>query len=976
MYSNLLKHTKKTFVLLVVAVFALGALFLFTPAAFAINPPTGLNVTAGASPNINLTWAAPGGQDHYKVYRALSTITDVNKGAAKLLSDGLTTESYTDSTGIPGERYYYQVAAVDATGNESGVSTSVVSDNALVAGSENPHYNYSNLTNFCRDCHQVHLAESSVNIYRRTPSIDICYVCHDGTGGTYNIQSTYKNLAAHDTQLTNPASDIKCIYCHYPHDAPSPTRYTWLTKKSEENLCYDCHTTIQTNFAKTSHHAITGTTGDGLTGAKVECTSCHGPHTVKTTAKTSDPDNTFNLSGEVGAHTSFCIKCHDGTPPTQTWGSPTTFVPYTIAFPSVTSYPFFPGWSKSAYTSAAHYTVLTGDKRACTNCHEFHGTDYPRLLRGGEDTTSSTTGTCLYDPWGSACHVSGNSYGAPDVKTPLIKKDVAWTYTSTWNAPDVGTYAEPAFADLDNDGDYDLLIGAYDGISYAYKNTGRATSPTWTYNSAWNAPDIGSYAAPAFADLDNDGDYDLLIGESGGTCRAYKNTGSATSPTWTAEATWDTPDVGTYAVPAFAGLDNDGDYDLLIGETSGISYAYKNTGSATSPTWTAEATWNTPDVGTYAVPAFADLDNDGDYDLLIGEYAGISYAYKNTGSATSPTWTANSAWNAPDVGSDTAPALADLDNDGDPDLLIGENAGISYAYKNTGGYVGHPTLTISNAHKDTETSSDLAESNKHAECVDCHNPHNATSSNEIQGVGGVQKDGATPINPASYQYEICFKCHSNYNGGLTGHTNKADEFTGATKNAWHPVANTGKNLGIRDGAFVQGTPWNPTAGDDADYSASSEKISCSGSRNTSGAFETYGCHGNDSYSLSSDAQGPHGSGIINILIANADTSSGSASSSDVCFLCHNWDTYYNDGYGTDTTAVNTRFEHAYHIRKGYNCTEACHQSVMHGTDYYHFQRSGYIHYSDGGDLTTTTAGCSATGGCHSGVDYPRYYSNY
>ena len=37
-------------------------------------------------------------------------------------------------------------------------------------------------------------------------------------------------------------------------------------------------------------------------------------------------------------------------------------------------------------------------------------------------------------------------------------------------------------------------------------------------------------------------------------------------------------------------------------------------------------------VGYYASPAFADLDNDGDYDLLIGEWNVTTFAYKNTGS--------------------------------------------------------------------------------------------------------------------------------------------------------------------------------------------------------------------------------------------------------------------------------------------------------------------------------------------------------
>ncbi|MDP3057523.1 MAG: VCBS repeat-containing protein [bacterium] len=275
---------------------------------------------------------------------------------------------------------------------------------------------------------------------------------------------------------------------------------------------------------------------------------------------------------------------------------------------------------------------------------------------------------------------------------------VAWTAKSAWNAPDVGGTSVPAFADLDNDGDYDLLIGEEGGVSYAYENTGSNTSPTWTAKPVWNAPDVGEEAAPAFADLDNDGDYDLLIGEHFGSSAAYENTGSKTSPTWTAKPAWSVPDVGFMVRPAFADLDNDGDYDLMIGGNSGgtigVSYAYENTGSKTSPTWTAKPAWDAPNVADLSAPAFADLNNDGDYDLLIGKYDGLSVAYKNTGSKTSPTWIYESAWDVSfDVGYYARPAFADLDNDGDYDLLIGTTAGISFAYENTGS--PPPTCTLS-----------------------------------------------------------------------------------------------------------------------------------------------------------------------------------------------------------------------------------------------------------------------------------------
>ena len=100
---------------------------------------------------------------------------------------------------------------------------------------------------------------------------------------------------------------------------------------------------------------------------------------------------------------------------------------------------------------------------------------------------------------------------------------ICWTANTSWDAPEVGWYETPALADLDCDGDYDLLIGASDGKSYGYENTGNASSPNWTENTGWDAPDVGYQAAPAFADMDCDGDYDLLIGVAHGVCYGYEN---------------------------------------------------------------------------------------------------------------------------------------------------------------------------------------------------------------------------------------------------------------------------------------------------------------------------------------------------------------------------------------------------------------------------------------------------------------------
>ena len=81
------------------------------------------------------------------------------------------------------------------------------------------------------------------------------------------------------------------------------------------------------------------------------------------------------------------------------------------------------------------------------------------------------------------------------------------------------------------------------------------------------------------------------------------------------------------------------------------------------------------DVSYHSAPTFGDLDGDGDLDLVVGEYDGVLNYYENVGSAASPSYVAVTGAASPfdgiDVGDTSAPALADVDGDGDLDLVVG-----------------------------------------------------------------------------------------------------------------------------------------------------------------------------------------------------------------------------------------------------------------------------------------------------------------
>ncbi len=265
---------------------------------------------------------------------------------------------------------------------------------------------------------------------------------------------------------------------------------------------------------------------------------------------------------------------------------------------------------------------------------------------------------------------------------------------------DVGKLSRPTLADLDNDGDLDLVVGEYYGPLYYYEDTGSRSQPGFTERTGAADPldgiNTGRYSTSTFADLDDDGDLDLVVGDWYDTLHYYENTGSRSQLGFTERTGAADPlagiDVGWLSVPTFADLDDDGDLDLVVGERDGILNYYENTGSRSQPDFTERTGVDNPldgiDVDTHSNPTFADLDNDGDLDLVVGEGNGILNYFENTGSRSQPGFTKRTGVDNPldgiDVDSNSAPTFADLDNDGDLDLVMGKEDGFLHYYENTG----------------------------------------------------------------------------------------------------------------------------------------------------------------------------------------------------------------------------------------------------------------------------------------------------
>lgn len=296
----------------------------------------------------------------------------------------------------------------------------------------------------------------------------------------------------------------------------------------------------------------------------------------------------------------------------------------------------------------------------------------------------------------------------------------------------------PAIVDVDNDGDVDILSMSYGG-SYAIEfhknmamenygscdsleyvrvtrtwgevqdcvcgtfafngadcpdNTGRTTVPASTERTEH----AGGKALLAF-DFDGDNDMDILFSEA--TCNylyLLENEGDSETPVFNTAAQYPTTDPVDFVIfPAayYEDVDFDGVKDFMVSpnlysreyiatDFESSNWFYKNVGTTAQPDLGLMQKDflqdQMIDVGDNATPAFADMDDDGDLDLFIGQYIGEDgdygsiRLYENIGSETAPSF----QFVTDDYASIRAlelynikPQFYDVNSDSKTDLIIG-----------------------------------------------------------------------------------------------------------------------------------------------------------------------------------------------------------------------------------------------------------------------------------------------------------------
>ena len=245
-------------------------------------------------------------------------------------------------------------------------------------------------------------------------------------------------------------------------------------------------------------------------------------------------------------------------------------------------------------------------------------------------------------------------------------------FPNATNPVNLNTFPAAMLADVNNDGKRDLLVSPFDpslvkGENFAgnwlYINSGTNLQPVFHLESKSflqdEMLDFGSGAYPAFMDYNNDGLTDILVGNygysdtciltpaAGLTCTFTSklalllNTGTAGNPKFRlAErniAGLDALQMQSL-IPAVADMDGDGDPDLVCGNSKGKLVYCENVAQPGQPAdfRLVDPAWYSIDEGDFSAPQLFDVDNDGLTDLVCGKRDGTLSYYRNTGTKTSP----------------------------------------------------------------------------------------------------------------------------------------------------------------------------------------------------------------------------------------------------------------------------------------------------------------------------------------------------
>ncbi len=281
---------------------------------------------------------------------------------------------------------------------------------------------------------------------------------------------------------------------------------------------------------------------------------------------------------------------------------------------------------------------------------------------------------------------------------------------------DLGENTSPVLVDIDGDGDKDLLVGngglrgeqGFRASIYLFENKGNGSFELTNTDFLGLSSSLQLFdIRPFISDIDGDGIEDFGFSSNsfkGMEIRYIINKAAKGKP-------WDIKLADAILLPTipdfiagesvvFFDYDKDGIKDIIHGTGRGNLRFFKNKGTNKAPSYTLQNDDLGRLEGNYVTGnlylTIADVNLDGKADLITGSREGNIKIYKSLleqnptafVADTSLIWNATTARNEQlHVGSNLSIAVADLDNDLLPDMVVGNNTGGLRFLKNTSNIV-------------------------------------------------------------------------------------------------------------------------------------------------------------------------------------------------------------------------------------------------------------------------------------------------
>ena len=237
------------------------------------------------------------------------------------------------------------------------------------------------------------------------------------------------------------------------------------------------------------------------------------------------------------------------------------------------------------------------------------------------------------------------------------------------------------WVDVENDGDLDIYVLNFAGTNFLYLNDGIANFTK--FNNSPIVTDNDQSIVASWGDYDNDGDLDLFKGIGGNTSNIlYENSGTLNF--FNANNSVISSDKFSTLGASWADIDNDGDFDLFVANFLGQNNSlYINNGDKTFTQIKTGAIVN--DGGRSVGTSFGDIDNDGDLDLFIGNYTENNFLYLNDGTPNYTFTKVTAGAVVSDMGNTFGVSMCDYDNDGDIDVFAcNQDNQKNFLYRNDG----------------------------------------------------------------------------------------------------------------------------------------------------------------------------------------------------------------------------------------------------------------------------------------------------